>query len=122
MNEYTTRQLGAWGEQCARRYLERHGWAILERNWRVRGGELDIVAYDPQREAIVAVEVKTRRSEGKGTPEAAVTPTKLQRIRVLLLQWIVEHQRFAPGIAVDIIGVRVVDGMDYSIEHVMDVQ
>ncbi|MDP9800326.1 putative endonuclease [Arcanobacterium wilhelmae] len=122
MNEYTTRQLGAWGEQCARRYLESHEWEILDMNWRVRGGELDIVGFDPGRGALVAVEVKTRRTEAKGAPEAAVTPTKLQRLRALLLQWVVKHDYWAPQIAVDVIGVRVFDGTEYTIDHVVGVQ
>lgn len=85
-------------------------------------GELDIVGFDPGRGALVAVEVKTRRTEAKGAPEAAVTPTKLQRLRALLLQWVVKHDYWAPQIAVDVIGVRVFDGTEYTIDHVVGVQ
>ena len=113
--------LGAWGERCAQSYLRSEGYRILDRNWRVRGGELDIVASSAQRQAIVAVEVKTRRSINAGIPEEAVTPVKLQRLRSLLVQWVAENQIRAPKLAIDVIGVQV-RGEHYQINHVKDVQ
>lgn len=56
----TRNEIGAWGEELAATHVKHQGWAVLDRNWRTRGGELDIVAFDPQRNAIVAIEVKTR--------------------------------------------------------------
>src|SRR5690348_11604753 len=52
--------LGRHGEELAAEYLQRHGMRILDRNWRCRSGELDIVALDAR--VLVAAEVKTRRS------------------------------------------------------------
>lgn len=118
--------LGAWGEACAAEYLRREGYKIHERNWHARGGELDIIAYDPAREAIVAVEVKTRRASragefSAGTPEEAVTPLKLQRLRALAGQWASSVQLRARRIAIDVIGVAV-RADHYSINHLKDVQ
>ena len=49
LNTLNSRQaLGVWGEKCAAAYLQNNDYEILERNWRIRGGEIDIIAYDPQ--------------------------------------------------------------------------
>lgn len=59
--------LGRYGEDLAARRLRQSGMAILERNWRCREGELDIVAR--QADALVVCEVKTRRAGGyESTP------------------------------------------------------
>ena len=63
--------LGALGEQIAVRYLTDAGLAVLDRNWRSRRGELDVVARDG--DALVFCEVKARRGTGYGVPAAAVT-------------------------------------------------
>ena len=117
--------LGAWGEQCACSYLREQGYKILDRNWRGRGGELDVVAYDPEREALVTVEVKTRRARldghfSAGTPEEAITPVKLRRLRSLLIQWMENTQTHARRVGVDVIGVAV-RGDNYAVRHLKDV-
>ncbi|MDI9390872.1 MAG: YraN family protein, partial [Synergistota bacterium] len=54
-----SRELGQWGEDLAKSALERMGWRILDRNVRIGGGELDIVALDG--DELVMVEVRVRR-------------------------------------------------------------
>jgi putative endonuclease len=71
------KRLGERGEDAAAAFLQRSGMTVVERNWRCTAGEVDIVALDG--EAIVLVEVKTRRTVGKGTPEEAVTAAKRRR-------------------------------------------
>ncbi|QOQ39094.1 YraN family protein [Trueperella pecoris] len=119
--QMNTRELGTWGENLAAAHLKEHGWGILARNWRTRGGELDIVAFDPQRQAIVAVEVKTRRSHHAGTPAESVTTEKVRRIKGLLLTWLLEHGTFAAQITVDVLAVDVTISGEPSISHVKDV-
>lgn len=70
-------KLGRRGEDAAAAYLERIGYEILERNWRDRSGEIDIIALDGC--AVVLCEVKTRTSTAKGVPEESITPTKMRR-------------------------------------------
>ena len=71
----TARQgLGAAGERLARRHLESKGYRFLAANWRCSAGELDLVMHDGN--VLVFVEVKTRRGEGMGAAEEAVTPAK----------------------------------------------
>ena len=68
----TTIQLGALGERIAAAYLTDAGLRVLDRNWRCREGELDIVAREG--DALVFCEVKTRRGIGFGHPVEAVDP------------------------------------------------
>jgi len=71
--------LGRRGERAAEKYLRRSGYRIVARNFRAAGAEIDIVAMDG--EALVFVEVKTRRSREAGAPEEAVDERKQRRMR-----------------------------------------
>ncbi|MCB0914428.1 MAG: YraN family protein [Actinobacteria bacterium] len=78
--------LGRYGEDVACAFLTERGYRIVERNWRCREGELDIVALDA--DFLVGCEVKTRSSNAYGSPEEAVTPRKVVRLRKLLALWL----------------------------------
>lgn len=70
--------LGAIGEDIAERYLKKKGYRIIDRNFRCRLGEIDIIALDG--EALVFVEVKTRRNQNYGRPCEAVNTVKIRHI------------------------------------------
>jgi putative endonuclease len=101
----TTSQLGALGERIAAAYLTDTGLRLLDRNWRCREGELDIVARDG--DALVFCEVKTRRGVGFGHPAEAVTATKQRRLRTLAHRWLAAHDEHAPELRFDVVGVLV---------------
>ena len=69
---------GRWGEKVASRFLEAAGYEILEANFRVRGGEADLICKKGG--LIVAVEVKSRQSFRFGTAAEAVTRRKARRV------------------------------------------
>ncbi len=115
----STANLGTWGEACAKSYLIKANYKILATNWRIRGGELDLIAFDPQRNAIVAIEVKTRRYINAGMPEEAITPTKLRRLRALLLSWLNAQNQWYENLAIDVIGISV-SGQGYYLNHTKD--
>jgi putative endonuclease len=73
--------LGAAGEELAAAWYRDHGYEVVARNWRVREGELDIVARRGR--LLVFCEVKTRRTDAYGSPASAVTADKQARIRRL---------------------------------------
>ena len=73
----------------AARYLEAHGYHILTRNFRTRYGEVDLVARHD--DAIVFVEVRTRRGHAFGTPEESVTARKRQRLVAAAQQYLQDH-------------------------------
>ncbi|MCJ0976505.1 YraN family protein [Rhodococcus sp. ARC_M12] len=112
----TNQELGARGEQLAVRHLEDIGLEVIERNWRHRTGELDIIARDG--DAVVFVEVKTRSGIGYGTPAEAVTYTKQTRIRGLALHWLSLQQ--GPWVQIRFDVIAIVVGRDGSpvITHV----
>jgi putative endonuclease len=101
----TTSDLGAHGERIAAAYLTDSGLRVLDRNWRCRDGELDIVARDG--DALVFCEVKTRRGTGYGHPVEAVTPAKQRRLRMLAQRWLAAHEEHAPELRFDVVGVLV---------------
>lgn len=74
----STRNLGLLGETIASKYLENHGYKIIERNFHCKIGEIDIVALDQN--ILVFVEVKARWGEEFGLPEEAITPWKIRKI------------------------------------------
>jgi putative endonuclease len=96
--------LGAYGETLAARLLtSEHGMVLLDRNWRCPEGELDLVLRDG--DTLVACEVKTRRSEGCGTPHEAVDDAKLERLHRLVWRWAEEHDVHPDGARVDLVAV-----------------
>ncbi|MGW4254009.1 YraN family protein [Streptomyces californicus] len=98
--------LGRYGEDLAARLLTGAGMTVVERNWRCRAGEIDIVARDG--DALVFCEVKTRRSGGFEHPMAAVGPAKADRLRRLAEIWLDRHEGPPPGGArIDLVGVIV---------------
>ena len=74
----TTKNLGNAGENFAARYLEQHGYKILEKNFRVRSAEIDIIAQIG--DVIVFVEVKTRSNIRYGLPAEAVNFRKQKKL------------------------------------------
>lgn len=87
-------------------HLESLGLQVLDRNWRCRYGELDVVAGDPAARAVVFVEVKTRTGDGFGTAAEAVTAVKVRRLRRLAGLWLSAHDGSWANIRIDVIGIR----------------
>ena len=75
---HARQRLGADGEALAGAELERRGYRIIERNYRIRSGEIDIVADDGG--TVVFVEVKTKTGSDFGDPAEEVTPQKQRQI------------------------------------------
>lgn len=100
------RHLGALGEQLACEHLERLGFRIVERNYRTRWGEIDVVACDPR--TIVFCEVKTRRP-GAGGPWDALGPVKQRQVRRMASEWLIERtdRPRAAELRFDAIGVTI---------------
>src|SRR2546425_9914210 len=78
--------LGEEGERAAARFLEARGYRILERNYRTRRGEIDLIAEDGR--MLVFVEVKVRLDDRFGGPAAAITRAKQARIAGVCQQYL----------------------------------
>lgn len=70
---------GAWGERIAAEFLKDKGYEILQTNFRIKAGEIDIIAYDNS--CMVFVEVKTRKSSSFGYPSEYVNYAKQKKIK-----------------------------------------
>jgi putative endonuclease len=75
------RAFGQAGEDRAAAWYLGRGYEVLDRNWRCRDGELDLVVSRGR--TLVFVEVKTRRTDRFGIPAEAITPAKQRRLRTL---------------------------------------
>jgi putative endonuclease len=87
------RRTGSTGEQLAAQHLLRRGFDIVERNFRTRWGELDIIAFDGR--TLVFCEVKCRRVPESGAsvdPFESVHPAKRTQVRRMAARWLVERR------------------------------
>lgn len=100
------KRLGERGEDAAASYLERAGMTVVERNWRCKAGEIDIVAIEG--DALVLVEVKTRRTVAKGTPEDAVTPAKQRKYKRLAESYLQQAGLAEASVRFDVISLLVI--------------
>jgi putative endonuclease len=117
--------LGRYGEDLAARRLAEAGMTVLERNWRCRTGEIDIVAADG--DVLVVCEVKARRAGAYEHPMAAVTGRKAERLRRLAGCWLadrwLEKHGTPPtgGVRIDLVGVLLPRRGAPVVEHVRGV-
>lgn len=110
------RQLGSRGEDMAARFLRGKGYDILERNYRTRYGELDIICEKDRK--LIFVEVKTRNSTVFGSPEEAVTRQKIGRLRKAALIYLNSRKATYREIRFDVIAILIDDGGQMSINHI----
>lgn len=108
-------ELGAFGEELAVGHLVGRGMVVLERNWRCRYGELDVIAQDGA--GVVFVEVKTRTGRGYGMPAEAVTFAKQARIRRLAGLWLRAQERGWAQVRFDVVAVVVAPGCEPELTH-----
>lgn len=121
MTSWTRAEIGALGEQLAVEHLSSLGLVVLDRNWRCRYGELDVIAADEVNRTAVFVEVKTRTSDQFGGVEQAVTPGKVRRLRRLAGLWLAGQDGSWAAVRIDVIGVRIGRQRSPEITHVQAV-
>jgi putative endonuclease len=109
-----TRELGERGEELAVRYLIKKKYRILARNWRDRGGEIDIIARD--RGTLVFVEVKTRASDSFAQPVESVGYHKQDKLRHLAERYIARQDLADCQARFDVISI-VDQGGKPRVEH-----
>jgi putative endonuclease len=86
---HTTKEIGDAGEEAAARHLVAHGLKLLARNFRVKGGEIDIVCRDGA--TTVFVEVRRRAKADFGGAGASITATKQKRLILAARHWLARH-------------------------------
>ena len=100
------RKLGAYGEQVIANFLIRSGSSVIDRNWRIKEGEIDLVALSPEG-IFHFVEVKTRTSLAFGDPLESVDHKKAHRLQRLALAWLATHGHLGCEYQIDCAGVLI---------------
>lgn len=99
----STHQQGRLGEERAVEYLRARGYSVIERNFRCRVGEIDIVARDG--DTLVFVEVRTRTDGRRGTALEAVTPAKQRRVAQVAEVYLTMRRLHAAVCRFDVVGI-----------------
>ena len=108
--------LGERGETIATAYLKGQKFTIVERNFRCKAGEVDIIARDGN--SFVFVEVKTRRNLSFGPPQLALTPFKQRQISKAALTWLAKKKLFGANARFDVIAILLPDHQLPVIDHI----
>lgn len=99
---------GKRGEDIAAEFLKKKGFKIIDRNFRIRGGEIDIVALE--NDTLVFVEVKTRTSERFGSALEAITPWKLRALIKTAEFYKLKHRGLPDAMRIDAVAIM----LDYD--------
>jgi putative endonuclease len=112
----TKQLIGALGEDFVAKYLVSRNYEILDRNWRIREGEIDLVAIS-EHGVVVFVEVKTRTNSAFGHPLEAISCDKAYRLQRLALAWLTVHHRWGFEYRIDASGVLISRGEKFEIDY-----
>lgn len=107
------------GEERAVEFLRKKGYKILDRNYRCRFGEIDIVAK--HEDYFVFIEVKTRRDLSYGRPVEAISQLKINRILKTLSFYLTENRIHNSNIRIDAVEVYLNNSQDVKINHIENI-
>lgn len=108
-----SKMIGAWGEEKASEYLKKKGYSIIGLNYKIRGGEIDIIAKN--RKYIVFAEIKTRKNANFATAREYVTIAKQRKIVYTASIWLAQNElKQQPRF--DVLEVYIPDGISGKIE------
>lgn len=98
---------GRWGEEYAALFLRRRGYRIIDRNFRIRGGEIDLIAIEEEQgvKTLVFIEVKTRTSTEYGTPFEAIGYYKIRTLQRAAQLYKLKHPKLPELMRIDAVGV-----------------
>lgn len=116
--ETDSRALGDRGERWALRFLYRQGYDILERNYRCRAGEIDLIGYDGP--VLAFVEVKTRSSDRFGSPGESLAAEQEDRIRRAALSYRRNRKLEDLSYRFDVVSVEALPGGKPNIKLIRD--
>ncbi|MBE0335451.1 YraN family protein [Paenibacillus sp. 23TSA30-6] len=109
---------GALGEHAAASFLENLGYRIIERNWRCRSGEMDLIAA--QHDILVFIEVRSRSSSSYGTPAESITARKITQVRQTAAVYLHMNGIEDVPIRFDMISVRLIDETAVVTDHIIE--
>lgn len=116
--QHSNQETGQIGEDIAAEYLVKNGYTLLERNWRFRHWEVDLIAFKNRK--LHFVEVKTRYSVRFGKPEESITREKMTHLRNAAEEYQYRHPEWK-YLQFDVIAITLVNGTAKEIYLIEDV-
>ena len=110
------KSIGVFGENAVADFMRAQGTTIVDRNWRVKEGEIDIVAQ-LEDGTFAFVEVKTRTSVAFGHPLESINSEKAHRLQRLALAWLATHQYLGHEYRIDCAAVIILADGKFNIEY-----
>ena len=107
---------GAFGEEIAVRYVVERGDEILDRNWRIREGEIDVISLSVDG-IFHFIEVKTRSSLAFGHPFEAINREKALRMQRLALGWLATHRCLGCEFSIDVVAIVLAADGTHTLEY-----
>ena len=107
---------GAFGEEVSAQFLLARGDEILDRTWRIREGEIDLVSLDSNG-AFHFIEVKTRSSLAFGHPFEAINREKAHRMQRLAMGWLATHGCLGCEYTIDVVAILIASDGTHSLEY-----
>lgn len=120
LEDYSSREVGVFGEFLAARYLANHGYEVMAQNWRTKFGEVDIICRDEDG-VTVLVEVKSRlvlSEERDAMPELAVDSKKQKQYRKLGLVYLMKHPD-VDELRFDVMAINFIDRHAARLRHLV---
>jgi len=111
-------KLGMLGEGIAKNYLKKKKFSIVEKGFRLYGGEIDLIAYD--KKTLVFIEVKTRGPGALGLPEESVNIRKQRQIRKIAEGYLAITDIVEVECRFDVISLVFDENGDHSLSHLKD--
>ncbi|MDU4698626.1 MULTISPECIES: YraN family protein [Paenibacillus] len=112
------KDLGRKAEQLACEHLLSQGFTIVERNWRCRTGEIDIIANKANLLIIVEVRSRSQQAAAFGSPAESITPRKIKQVRDTAAVYLHRTGQFAANIRFDVVAVTFGRGEELTLEHI----
>ncbi len=102
--EMKRKDTGIFGEKLAKDFLEKRGYRIRETNYRCPEGEIDLIAED--KDYLVFIEVRTKRSLEFGSPEESITQVKRERLRAVASRYLQAHSDLPRLWRIDVVAIE----------------
>lgn len=114
---YIKKEIGNIGEEIAVKYLQQEEYIIINRNFKCKQGEIDIIAKDLKKGELVFIEVKTRRNYNYGNPSEAVDERKQKHIYRSAEYYVYKYNIKNIPIRFDVMEIKLSNGK-WRIEHI----
>jgi putative endonuclease len=111
------KEIGQKGENLAVDYLQNAGYMVLERNYRCKLGEIDIIARD--NDTLVFIEVRTRSSLAFGLPQESINRRKRHQISKVALEYMIRRKLKNIPARFDVVAISLAPGKE-KVDHIKD--